>query len=508
MDPFVFFIVLASLYGVLYFFDRFFKSCMHYPYDTFLKNTGLSINLMSLHWHTSAFNRTLLRWGSAGNSCTRRVMITSFNVGVLVTFSLLPIGLILLIATIFSSGEQDSSSSVSSPVGVPVQLEILLPGVNLPLEEIGYYITTLVLCLVVHEMGHALAAVMEDVPVTGFGIKFIFCLPLAYTELSHDHLNSLRWFRKLRVLCAGIWHNFVFAGVCYLLISTVGITMSPLYAYNQHVVVTELTRKSPLRGERGLQVDNQITQVNGCPVNSEESWVTCLQNSLKLKPGYCVSADFVQLNDESSAISHHSIDGQLQCCDELNPNVSCFEVVEDANGDVPVELPQHVCLNVRRTLEEVSEHCSSGVCNEGFCLRPLIRNITAIMTFKRQNFRGEKLPPVIYVGHPWDVTRTVDVSAFVPRYSLLKAAWPDAWLLLLKYNVVFSIGLALINAIPCFGFDGAHITSTVIHSFLVGRVDQHAKRDIISLIITSVGSLLFALALLKVAWLSFLRPLL
>jgi len=52
-----------------------------------------------------------------------------------------------------------------------VQLEILLPGVNLPLEEIGYYITTLVLCLVVHEMGHALAAVMEDVPVTGFGIK-------------------------------------------------------------------------------------------------------------------------------------------------------------------------------------------------------------------------------------------------------------------------------------------------------------------------------------------------
>lgn len=144
---------------------------MHYPYDAFLKNTGLSINFMSLHWHTSAFNRTLLRWGSAGNSCTRRVMITSFNVGVLVTFSLLPIGLILLIATIFSSGEQDSSSSVSSPVGVPVQLEILLPGVNLPLEEIGYYITTLVLCLVVHEMGHALAAVMEDVPVTGFGIK-------------------------------------------------------------------------------------------------------------------------------------------------------------------------------------------------------------------------------------------------------------------------------------------------------------------------------------------------
>ncbi|XP_033253578.1 membrane-bound transcription factor site-2 protease-like [Drosophila miranda] len=467
MDPVVFFVVVTSLYGDLYFFGRFFKSCMHYPYDAFLKNTGLSVNFMSLHWHTNAF-------------------------------------IILLIITIFSGGVADTSAPYAS--AMPVQLEILLPGVNLPLEEIGYYFTTLVLCLVVHEMGHAMAAVLEDVPVTGFGIKFFFCLPMAYTELSNDHLNSLRWFKKLRALCAGIWHNFLFAGICYLLISTIGITMSPFFVYNEHVIVTELTRKSALRGERGLKVDNLITQVNGCPISSVESWHSCLYSSMKKRAGYCVSADFIQLNDESS-ISHHSVDGQLQCCDELNPNVSCFEVVEDANGDVPVELPQHVCLNVRRTLEEVAVHCTSGLCSEGFCLRPLMRNITAIMTVMRLNLNGEKLPPVIYVGHPWDVSRTVEVSAFVPRYRFLSAAWPDAWFLLLKYNVVFSIGLALVNAIPCFGFDGAHITSTVIHSFLVGKVDQYAKRDLISVIITSVGSLLCGLALLKVAWLSFLRPL-
>lgn len=143
---------------------------MHYPYDAFLKNTGLTVNFLTIHWHTTAFNRTLLRWGSAGNSCTRKMKLTSFNVGVVLTFALLPIGLILLIVTIFSSGETESAAAAG---GVPVQLEILLPGVNLPLEEFGYYITTLVLCLVVHEMGHAVAAVLEDVPVTGFGIKVI-----------------------------------------------------------------------------------------------------------------------------------------------------------------------------------------------------------------------------------------------------------------------------------------------------------------------------------------------
>ncbi|XP_068145681.1 membrane-bound transcription factor site-2 protease [Drosophila tropicalis] len=511
MDPVVFFVALTSIYCILYFFDRFFKSCMHYPYDAFLKNTGFTVNFMSVHWHTNAFNRMLLRWGSAGHSCTRNFLVRSFNVGVLFAFSLLPIGIILLIITIFNGGETaTSSSSLDSDAASLVQLEILLPGVNLPLQEIGYYIATLVMCLVVHELGHALAAVLEDVPVTGFGLKFYYCLPMAYTELSHDHLNSLRWFRKLRILCAGIWHNFLFASFCYLLISSVGITLSPFYVYNQNVIVTELTAKSPLRaggGDRGLQVDNVITQLNDCEVSSEETWSGCLQKTLPVRRGYCVSADFVRQNDESIDISHHSADGRLQCCDERNPNVSCFELIEDMTAEAPAELPQHVCLHVRRTLEDVTEYCTGGDCTQGHCLRPLMPNSTAILQFKRQRLNGEQLSSVIYVGHPYDVVRSVRVSAFVPRYSALSSAWPDSWFLLLKYNVVFSIGLALVNAIPCFGFDGAHITSTVIHSFLVGRVDQHAKRDLISLIITSVGSLLFGLALLKVAWLSLLKPL-
>ncbi|XP_030375321.1 membrane-bound transcription factor site-2 protease [Scaptodrosophila lebanonensis] len=511
MDPVVFFVVLTSLYAAIYFFDRFFKSCMHYPYDAFLRNTGLTVNFMSLHWHTSAFNRMLLRWGSAGNSCTRNFLVKSFNVGMLLAFLLLPIGIILLIITIFGGAQGGSNVMATSATTSPGQLEILLPGVNLPLQEIGYYIATLVMCTVLHELGHALAAVLEDVPVTGFGFKLYYCIPLAYTELSHDHLNGLRWFRKLRILCAGIWHNFLFAGFCYLLISTMGMTMSPLFIYNQHVIVTEITPKSPLRTkqptERGLQLQDVITQLNDCPVTSEDSWYACLNNALRVRLGYCVSSDFIRMNDESIDISHHGADGTLQCCNELNPNVSCFEYVEDLTADAPLEIPQHVCLHVRRTLEDATDYCTVGMCGQGFCLRPLMRNTTTILTFKRQNLLQKALPPVIYVGHPRDVLHTVVVSGFVPRYQHVSSAWPDTIALLLKYNVVFSIGLALVNAIPVFGFDGAHITSTVIHSFLIGRVEQHAKRDLISLIITSVGSLLFALALLKVA-LGMLRPLL
>jgi S2P endopeptidase len=35
--------------------------------------------------------------------------------------------------------------------------------VNLPISDIGYYVATLIICTVVHELGHAIAAVRYDV---------------------------------------------------------------------------------------------------------------------------------------------------------------------------------------------------------------------------------------------------------------------------------------------------------------------------------------------------------
>ena len=144
---------------------------MHYPYDAFLKRTGISLQFLRLRWHTTAFNRCVLRWGSAGN-CYRSFMGKYFTLGVLVTLSLIPVGLILLFITIFGGGSGESRTHVGGGgTSSSVKVEILLPGLNLPLEEIGYYVATLLCSTVLHELGHALAAVLEDVPVTGFGFQ-------------------------------------------------------------------------------------------------------------------------------------------------------------------------------------------------------------------------------------------------------------------------------------------------------------------------------------------------
>ncbi|XP_067633491.1 membrane-bound transcription factor site-2 protease [Eurosta solidaginis] len=540
MDPWIFLSVIVILYCMCFFIDRLFKSCMHYPYDAFLKNTGLTVQFMRLRWHTTAFNRAMLRWGN-NSGWMRLWLIRSYTVGVLVALSLLPIGIILLFITIFNNESNNTVDGGSVGNGVngensmlqnAPKVEILLPGVNLPLEEIGYYTLTLLLCTIVHEFGHALAAVQEDIPVIGFGFQLYLCLPFAYTEISTEHLNALKWFKKLRIICAGVWHNFIFACFCYLLISTLSYVAAPFYTMDHGVVVTEMTRNSPLLGAagKGLMAGDVVTQINDCEVNTETDWYTCLLRSLRgTRLGYCVSHDFIRYNDESIEIAHHSADGMLQCCDERNEKLCCFESVAEGLHSLETaeltdavehaQIPQHVCLDVRRTLEDSHGFCSSSskngktndvsFCESGFCLRPLLHNTSTILNFKRTaykaNSQSTKLRDVIYIGHPSDVSITVHISPFVPRQSYVSPQWGDSYALFLKYNVIFSFGQALLNAIPCFGLDGYHITSTIVHSFLVQRIAERPKRDFIALLVAGTGTLLFGTALLKVLWMSVIR---
>lgn len=339
---------------------------------------------------------------------------------------------------------------------------------------------------------------------------------MPYTEISSEHLNGLRWFRRLRVLCAGIWHNLVFAGVCYLLLSTLGIMFSPLYTLNRYVIVTEVAQQSPLRTkdeQRNLHEGDIITHINDCKVLDTETWYKCLAQSLLQKPNYCVSSDFIRLNDESVETSHHAPDGHLQCCDQHNRNVCCFEYIgDDLNNDTPVEIPQHVCLDVRQTVKESLGLCSpfkGHHCARGFCLRPLLRNSTTILSLRRK-VRAQKkydvvqqLEDVIYYGHPVDVGRSIRISPFVPKHGYVAAPqWIDAYTLFLKYNVVFSLSLAFINVLPCIGFDGQHISGTLVHSFMANRFPDRSRRELINVIVTALGTLIFALAVFKVLWLS------
>lgn len=491
---------------------------MHYPYQAFLQGTGLTVKPFRIHWHTTALNRTVVKWASK----YPRPLSLSFDLGVWVSIVLLPIICIAHFAWTFFLQSDNGNAAAGSTTGTAasassaatVGLELMLPGINLPLDEIGYYIAALAVCTVLHEIGHAAAAVLVDVPVSAFGVHLFVVFPMAYTELNTDRLHALRLWPKLRVLCAGIWHNVLLAAAAWATFAALSVLLQPWFATGSGVIVTHMDSRSPLRGERGFVVGDVLTDVNGCTVTDRDTWYACLLLAIRQPPAYCMRSEHILIHDESVPAVFRTggaaADGQhlVECCDPNSPKNVCFEYAPaDEEDNVLAEIPQHMCLNARTAIEAALGYCRGGgaadaECVDSFCVRPLLGNGTTVMQVRR---REGTAADVMYVGHPADISKTVRVSEFVPKTRWLGAAWADGVARLLRYVVVFSMGLAFVNVLPCYAFDGQHIVAALVQHGLVRWVPERGRRELIAFGVTGAGSLLFAAGLVKVAYATWSR---
>lgn len=116
---------------------------MHYPYEAFLNGTGLTIKPFRIQWYTTALNRITIKWAHS----YPKLFTCSFDAGVVASLCLLPSMLLWqmkpYIVDAFSSGFK-SSDGPSAPAektnaNGAVEFELMLPGINLPLDEISYY---------------------------------------------------------------------------------------------------------------------------------------------------------------------------------------------------------------------------------------------------------------------------------------------------------------------------------------------------------------------------------
>lgn len=464
----------------------------------FLQGTGITLNVGRIRWYTTALNRTVVKWASRNP----QMFNYSFDIGVWVSIVLLPVMLIWHFAWTFLMRQSRHADSKSlSSQQQDIGLEIMIPGVNLPVNEIGYYICALGLCSIVHELGHALAAVLVDVPVTGFGVQLTLLFPVAFTEINTDRLNAAKLWNKLRVLTAGIWHNILLAGGCYLVFISLFVLFLPIYSSNSGVIVTEVHQKSPVLGARGMSPGDIVKEINGCPVRNIGEWFSCLKRSILESPAYCISSDFILNHDETVPL-FHTADGLIECCD---PNVKknvCFEkVVEDEEHIL--ETPQHMCLEARTAIEHSSRFCheDSSKCVDSFCIRPMLSNSTTIIQIHRQNTDQD----MMYIGHPADISRTVYVSGYIPKTSVFPPEFADGVAQFLRYVIVFSLGLAFVNGLPCYSFDGQHIVSALVQHGLQNVIPERSGRDLIAMIITCLGTTVFVVGLLEIAYTTYLR---
>jgi len=480
---------LALAHAVLYSIrHRLRPSRQQVNADPLLQDLGLDVRPLQLRWRTTFFNRTFVRLAR----CWPRLITLWFALGaVLASFAVMP-AMLLLARTLIkalsfstSVGQVESAPTVISagePAGDPedaILLQPVLPGVNLPLSELGYYFAALLACSAIHEAGHAVAAVAEDVRVLSSGCLLLFILPAAFVDLPTDQLRSLRPWNQLKIFAAGVWHNAVLALACVALALALPTLMSPLYATGLGAHVYAVAEGTAVSGPSGLAEGDNVVDVNGCAVKDTGSWRQCLLQVLRDEPlRICVQKSMLD--------QHGTAKGENECCDSGSSQTSlCFVQVTSNETQ-----KSHACLPVRSALQGSGGHFCGGLssCPDATqCYQPLLSGRTRLLRVRRNQTEDDFL----FVGDPAEVHHAAHVSDFAPIYSFSPPAWlPKSFILFCHYVASFSAALAVLNTVPCFALDGQHVTSALVDLLLAGH--DRTFRAYVSFTFTVAGTALLA----------------
>lgn len=400
-------------------------------YNFFLSRNGVFIKFVQLQWHTKRFNSALTHGFIRRYSTKIALWFTcGAYFGIIAMFS----SIIILMYTFFYSFVKDTEDS--SKILTPV-----VPGVNLPNSQILPYLFTLLISGIFHEYGHALAASREGVSMYGSGLFLFLIYPAAFVDLNTEALKRCDAFQRLRIFCAGVWHNCIMMVAAYAIWCVLPFALFFVGYIKEHAVtVTWVEPGSALHQQ--VHPGTKIYSINNCPVIDKVSWGQCLwkQYDVNQLKGNCVD-DFV--------ISE--IKSPVDCCKEgvISPKSICF------NSTVGAQ-----CLHARRLLDQLpcsgNSKCASGACytvhpREGLLL---------------QLIHSSSSDKALFIGDPAHLYYTLHVSDYTSRWFY--AHLPNYIETLMIYIVSLSGALAIFNAVPAFYLDGQHM----LDAFLEFLIDQ------------------------------------
>ncbi|KAJ3204138.1 Membrane-bound transcription factor site-2 protease, partial [Clydaea vesicula] len=274
---------------------------------------------------------------------------------------------------------------------------LIIPGLTLPIYAIGYYISSFLISGVFHELGHAVAAISENIPIQSAGLFVLGGIyPGAYVQFDESSINILNPFRKLRIICAGVWHNIVLAVISYLLLWSLPLWISFgytnfCYPYkdqnevfnDQGLVILEVRDGSPLLNH--LEPHTFITQIDDNAIHdfsnggAIRSWENALQKNFdsakyqknKKKKGYCYNLEKSGEPINSNCCKFVSIENPLG---NLSIPLQCFEKFDNTN---------QICLPLQNVVETNERCLTDADCGEfstdtdtknNICLAPKIPN--------------------------------------------------------------------------------------------------------------------------------------
>ncbi|MED6233809.1 hypothetical protein ATANTOWER_016983, partial [Ataeniobius toweri] len=208
-------------------------------YESWLASRGLMLSPFHVRWQTTMFNR-LFAYCAHINP---RALYLWFNSGLVFGIAAMVGSVVLLVKTLQQTYAQMTTDNPR--IGGQQTLQVVVPGVNLPTSQLAYFFIALLLSGVIHELGHAVAALRESVRVNGFGVFVFVVYPGAFVDLFTTHLSLISPAQQLRIFCAGVWHNFVLCVAALGLLFLLPVLLFPAYTTGGGALVTEVVQVSP-----------------------------------------------------------------------------------------------------------------------------------------------------------------------------------------------------------------------------------------------------------------------
>eukprot|EP01113_Clastostelium_recurvatum_P041111 TRINITY_DN6484_c0_g1_i1.p1 TRINITY_DN6484_c0_g1~~TRINITY_DN6484_c0_g1_i1.p1 ORF type:complete len:266 (+),score=46.36 TRINITY_DN6484_c0_g1_i1:66-800(+) len=226
-----FFLQSAFIWGVFFVCMKLLEQWWGQALYAVLDRMNLDISLGHVRWRTTALNYFFQHVGLRYAAWWR----AWFNVGVAVGAVAMVGSLALLVVNLswmLGSLWRDYGSIASIDPSELMIITPVVPGINVPSNQLWHLMVALVVSGVIHEAGHALAAASERVRVQSCGMFVTYIYPGAFVDLAEDGLARLDPAALLRIYSAGAWHNTVLAVGSVILLTTMHIWAAPLYTFS------------------------------------------------------------------------------------------------------------------------------------------------------------------------------------------------------------------------------------------------------------------------------------
>uniref|UniRef100_A0A8D8Y7P6 Membrane-bound transcription factor site-2 protease n=1 Tax=Cacopsylla melanoneura TaxID=428564 RepID=A0A8D8Y7P6_9HEMI len=325
--------LVTIMYLLIYFLDKYLKKKSQ-SYINFMTKHNIKIHFLYITLQTKTFNRMIYKISHVNitKKCPSIKYTLIYNMGVVCTIVSIPISVYVIVQSVYSNLVKPQSSSLYMNDNEEhyINVKPLVIGVNLPMSHLFYYITSLLVCIVIHELGHAVCALHENIRLNYVGIVLVFIIPVIYVDIENIHTAQvpISVLAKLRIYCAGIWHNILLTLLMYVILYSFPILTSPLYLVNEGVQVTHMGFNSPLKttaGKFGLEPFDVIVKINECRVVNEMTYKQCLlqlNSSKNIKRGYCLTNEFVEKQQET--FKSNELEDKDDCCARNQTKHLCF----------------------------------------------------------------------------------------------------------------------------------------------------------------------------------------